>query len=292
MDQQQASLAILILAHKDLQQVTRLVAHLESSFDVFIHVDRRSHLTAADFHGFPRTTVIKKFIAGWGSLGIVRSTIELLKLSSERGKYDRFVLISGQDVPLKPNDEIQDFFSRHPRTEFVDSRPFTPGDASRLTRLSHFHFFSRKSLGGSFTRWTADLSRRLDRVLWTLGIRREMIYRFRWGSQWMDLTGDSVARILKFLRDDKAFLKRFKFTFCPDEVFFQTALEHCMPSDLTLMEPQRFTDWTSGPEHPRVLRREDLERVKNSGMLFARKCDPQIDAQVIEDLYNSLKRAS
>lgn len=290
MAEQPVSLAVLILAHKNLQQVARLVGHLQASFDVFVHLDKRSDLTAEDFSSFHRTTVIKTFKAGWGSVGIVRATLELLTVASHSGTYDRFILISAQDVPLKSNDEIQSFFSRHPTTDFVDSREFNPADHSRLTRLTHFHFFSRKSLSGTFTRWSADVSRHLDRGLWSLGIRRSMNYRFKWGSQWMDLTGDTVERILQFIKEDKSFVKRFRFTFCPDEFFFQTAIEHCGSRDTLLSEPRRFTDWISGPEHPRVLRSEDLDRVTDSDMLFARKCDPLVDSQLIDDLYRQIER--
>lgn len=290
MAEQQVSLAVLILAHKNLQQVARLVGHLQASFDVFVHLDKRSDLKVEDFRSFHRTTVIKTFKAGWGSVGIVRSTLELLTVASHSGTYDRFVVISAQDVPLKSNDDIQSFFSRHPSTDFVDSRDFAPADNSRLTRLTHFHFFSRKSLGGTFTRWSADVSRHLDKALWSLGIRRSMNYRFRWGSQWMDLTGETVRKILQFVQHDRNFLKRFRFTFCPDEFFFQTAIEHCGPDNTLLREPRRFTDWISGPEHPRVLRSEDLERVTNSDMLFARKCDPLVDSQLIDDLYCQIEQ--
>jgi hypothetical protein len=290
MPEHQVSVAILILAHKNLEQVSRLVGHLQSSFDVYLHLDKRSAISTKDFERFDRTTAIKKHKAGWGSLGIVLSTLELLTKASQGGPYDRFVLISGQDVPLKSNDDIHSFFSRHPTEDFVESREFTSADESRLTRITHFHFFSRKSLSGSFTRWPADVSRRPDQALWSLGIRRSMNYRFRWGSQWMDLTGDTVRRILKFVEDDRNFLKRFTFTFCPDEFFFQTAIEHCRSDTTALSDARRFTDWVSGPEHPRVLRSEDLVRVKESGMIFARKCDAAIDSHLIEALYRELAR--
>ncbi len=284
------NIAILVLAHKDPTQVKQLVTQLEKDFDVFVHLDKLSRISVSDFREFARTTVTQKFKASWGSLGIVRSTLELFNLASNSGDYDRYVLISGQDVPLQTNDQIISFFYRHSDVDFVESLPYNLTDESRLTRMTHFHFFGRKAPSGSNRRWEAEISRRLDKLILLSGIRRSMYYRFRWGSQWMDLRSETVQKILEFVRTDPNFLKRFRFTFCPDEVFFQTAVENCGATALRLAPPSRFIDWDTGPEHPRVLRRGDLRRLQDSPMLFARKCDRSVDSDLIEHLYARLRQ--
>lgn len=286
------TIAVLILAHANPAQLKRLVAHLEVDFDVFVHLDRRSDIRVSDFTSFTRTTVIKKVRATWGSLGIVRATLELLALASIGPGYDRYVLISGQDLPLKTNAEMSAFFSQHPKTDFVDSNPFADAEASRLTRVSRFHFFPRRTFSNRLTTVLADFSRRLDALLSLVRVRRSMEYRFRWGSQWMDLTSDTVDQVLRLIRSDKEFLKRFRFTFCPDEVFFQTAVESCGRADLSLENPRRYIDWKTGPEHPRILRTEDLAMVEASDMLFARKCDTSVDPDFVDRLYARLDRKS
>jgi hypothetical protein len=283
------SIAILIIAHKNLPQVKRLVAHLQADFDVFVHLDRRSDIQVSDFREFVRTKVIKKFKATWGSLGIVHSTLELFMQASRSGSYDRYVLISGQDVPLQTNQDITSFFTRHAEVDFVDSNPFTAAEESRLTRIAHFHFFPRRTFSDTLTRRLADLSRWLDRFIELGGIRRSTVYRFRWGSQWMDLRSETVQKMLEFVRTDSRFLHRFRYTFCPDEVFFQSAIENCGITEAMTAEPSRFIDWKTGPEHPRVLRLEDLERLQGSAALFARKCDTSVDADLNERLWARLE---
>jgi Core-2/I-Branching enzyme len=287
---QRVTLAVLILAHTNPAQVTRLVAHLEADFDVFVHLDKRSNVRIADFDEFGRTKAIKKVRATWGSLGIVRATLALLELASSGTGYDRYVLISGQDVPLKTNADIATFFAQHPNTDFVDSNFFTEAEESRLTRVSRFHFFPRRTFSRVLTTVAADVSRRLDALISLAGIRRSMRYRFRWGSQWMDLTSETTAQVLRLLHTDRGFLKRFRFTFCPDEVFFQTAIENCGRKNLSLASPRRYIDWQTGPEHPRVLRKEDSGRIDASDMLFARKCDTSVDPDLVERLYARLDR--
>ncbi len=289
---QPVTIAVLILAHTNPAQVSRLVAHLDADFDVFVHLDKRSNIRRADFDGFARTKAIKKVKATWGSLGIVRATLELLALASSGAGYDRYVLISGQDLPLKTNPDIAAFFSEHPKTDFVDSNTFAEAEQSRLTRVSRFHFFPRRTFSHLLTTVLADVSRRLDALISLAGVRRSMKYRFRWGSQWMDLTSDTVDQVLRLVRNDTEFLKRFRFTFCPDEVFFQTAIESCGRTSLSLESPRRYIDWKTGPEHPRVLRKEDLAMLEASDMLFARKCDTSIDPDLAERLYARLDHQS
>jgi hypothetical protein len=294
-----AKIAILILAHKNLSQLKRLVGHLQGDFDVFVHVDRRSEIRESDFREFSQVHVIKKFNTTWGSLGIVRATLELFRLASESTRPDRYVLISGQDVPLKNNQEILRFFQRHPDLDFVESNALNLADESLLRRIDSYHF-SRTSLRSwrwlqkgpisyFLTSWAAFLSRALGRLIALSGVRRPLNYRFRWGSQWMDLKSDTVQKILEFTLHNSRFLKRFRFTHAPDEFFFQTALELCGAGRRSAVAPpSRFIDWDSGPEHPRVLRWEDLKRVEASDKLFARKCDSTIDLKLIDQLYSRL----
>jgi hypothetical protein len=104
----------------------------------------------------------------------------------------------------------------------------------------------------------------------------------------MDLKSDTVQKILEFTVHNSRFLNRFRFTHAPDEFFFQTALEMCGADRRSAVAPSRFIDWDSGPEHPRVLRLEDLKRVEASDKPFARKCDSTTDLKLIDQLYSRL----
>lgn len=281
-------IAVLVLAHKNLEQTSRLVAHLEKDFDVYLHIDKRSKMRISDFGTVRKTTVIKSEKTTWGSLGIVKATLKLLILASTKSHYHRYVLISGQDVPLQPNKAIISFFASFPDTDFIDTNPFLAKDEVRLSRVSRFHLFKRGPKRSRLENILADTSRRIDQILSSIGIRRSMRYQFRWGSQWMDLTSGTVKETLRFLQSDKAFIRRFRYTFCPDEVFFQTAIENSNGRRATQLPPSRFIDWTTGPEFPRVLRQSDLERLEGSPALFARKLDNDVDSEIIEALYERL----
>ena len=281
--------AILILAHTNPEQLLRLTAHLQPDFDVFIHLDKASTIRIETFQIFHRATVFKKFRARWGSVAIVHTMLELLGRASAAGPYDRYVFISGLDVPLMSNQKIAEHFSTHQDTDFVDIQQFVEGEELRLTRLTRFHFFSRRTSDGAPAQLRGAASRFIDQVLRKAGVRRTNSYDFRWGSQWMDLSRTTAESILRFVETDRRFLRRFRFTFCPDEFFFQTAMQHLEITYREQAKPARFIDWDTGPEHPRILRTEDLDRIVASGMLFARKCDSRVDRALVDRLFTVAK---
>jgi len=297
-DGEKSGIAILILAHKNPLQTRRLVEHLDHDFDVFVHIDRRSKMRETDFLGFSRTAVVKKFRTTWGSLGIVRATLELFHLAAGGHGHDRYVLISAQDVPLMTNQQIISFFARNRGVDYLEMNTVGPSDKSVLERITTWHFF-RKSIRSwgwlqkgpatyLLTRLAAGFGRTVNRLFMASGMRRPMNFAPFYGSQWMDLRAETVENLLQFVRQDPRFLNRFRFTHAPDEFFFQTAIGNCgaRPS---VARPQRIIDWDRGPEHPRVLRLEDLPRLESSTMMFARKFDDSIDADVINKLYARLR---
>lgn len=109
-------IAILILAHKDGEYLNRLVGRLSQDFDVFIHADRRfSYFTVLN----PRVTIIpERYRSDWGSYRQILATLALFR-TAHSGMYDRYLLISGQDIPLRSNAEIIKYFSASPDTDFV-----------------------------------------------------------------------------------------------------------------------------------------------------------------------------
>ena len=72
--------------------------------------------------------------------------------------------------------------------------------------------------------------------------------------------------------------------------FFQTAIHYLGLEGRSSSESLRYIDWASGPEHPRTLRSEDLQRLAGSGALFARKFDTSTDARVIEMVLEHTKQ--
>lgn len=275
--------AVLILAHKNPDQLGKLVLSLVRTFDVFVHIDKKARFNSCDLPRVVNLRVVKKHKISWGSFAMVEATLDLIRLAGPQN-YARFILISGQDLPIKSNGEILKFYSEHSDTNFMQSLNLKDWDSGGLERVTHWHF--RSPIG---TRGLAKLALRisgfaLSTVQKRLGFSRKMEWEFFCGSQWVDLTGETARAILSLTEANPAFLRRFRATTCSDEIFFQTAV-HFLGLENTCSPAQtRYIDWSSGPEFPRTLRISDLEQLQASPALFARKFDSATDNEVIDHL--------
>jgi hypothetical protein len=280
-------IAVLIVAHKNLEQLNRLVAHLAKDFDVYVHLDKKSKIKAFDVYSSSNIRVFQEFKISWGSVEMVHATLMLLSAAHSRG-YDRYVLISGQDVPLRTNASIHDFFATHPKQDFISGLNLSLWDKGGIERVQHFHTKSPVGALGLTKFFRTASGFVASAVNNKLRIKRKSSWDFYCGSSWFDLSHDSLEAIERVLSTRPDYLKRFRWTACADEIFFQTALALAGLANEFQHQPMRYIDWQTGPEFPRTLRVEDLDFLLASEMLFARKFDQSVDAEIIDQLYARL----
>jgi len=115
--------AYLILAHDRFGQLEQLLSCLDHERnDIFLHVDKKSSYDseslcrAVSHSGLYFTDRIK---VSWGAFSIVEATFLLLEMAVKQGEYDYYHLLSGRDLPLRPQEEIHAFFDNHCGREFV-----------------------------------------------------------------------------------------------------------------------------------------------------------------------------
>jgi hypothetical protein len=274
--------AILILVHKNKPQIERLIKHLSVDFDIYVHIDKQSDFVLQeDEHIF----IYKEYNTYWASFNLVAATLLLLREAS-RKQYERYILISGQDLPIKSNKEIYAFFENN-NNENIRNESF-PNPSWKRTGGGFLHVNKFWPV-----RKKRDRKGLLDMALYKcerffcelifLVWKRPLNYNFYSGSQWFNITHKCVRGIFEYLEADKRYIKRFRWTNSSDEIFFHTLVNlidgvNIVNSDL------RYIDW-SGPERPRILRLRDYEKIENSTALFARKFDENVDSEIIDILY-------
>jgi hypothetical protein len=74
----------------------------------------------------------------------------------------------------------------------------------------------------------------------------------------------------------------FNFVFVPDESMFQMLLLASPLRETLVNEDLRFLNWDRF--HPETLVAEDLESMRASAKLFARKFDDEVDSDVLDAL--------
>jgi hypothetical protein len=105
-------------------------------------------------------------------------------------------------------------------------------------------------------------------------------------SQWFNLTGKAVDYILEQVASTDI-LRRFRFTYCADEIFFQTLLLNSPLASSCVNRCLRYLEFENG-SRPRTLSSADYAQLIENpdGRLFARKFDstradwPDIERQL------------
>jgi Core-2/I-Branching enzyme len=214
-------IAFLVLAHQDPPQLERL-CRLLNRHAVFVHIDGR----AADFPvdqlcSLPQVTVVApRITVHWGGFSMVEATLTLLKTAQKQADFDSYVLIAGSSYPVKPLTELEAALARNSEREWIALTPVTPG--------SHLH----KAIGRKWRMAPLLNQRNFDRRLrafWNkvsgvLGrdLEREIGMTPYFGSQWWALSGRCVKNILDFVDSHPGFVRAYRSTWAPDELFFHT----------------------------------------------------------------------
>ncbi|MBQ2596564.1 MAG: hypothetical protein II581_01540, partial [Oscillospiraceae bacterium] len=116
--------AYLILAHDrpgQLLDLFRMLDHPRN--DIYVHLDRKASFRPEVFAGCCRHSglhfIEPRISIHWGGVSIMRAELALLR-AAVPGHYAFYHLLSGQDLPIKSQDEIHAFFDAHPDREFLN----------------------------------------------------------------------------------------------------------------------------------------------------------------------------
>lgn len=274
-------ICFLIFVHKNISQVEKLINYLKTDFDLYVHIDKKSNF---EIENEKNLHIYKKFKVYHGGISQVTTTLFLLEEAS-KNNYDRYIFISGQDLPLKTNKEIKEFFENHADKEYISYENIYENKLlyeEMKFRISGYNF-------GKLYR--KILSRKIREIISNLPfLKREMPKNLYFGSSWWNLTNDAVKYILGFIKNNPKYLNIFKHTWGCDEVFFQSIL---MGSDFKLKcvnDCLRYIIWGIGV--PITFEKKDygiLKEAKKTDFLFARKFDEKIDNDIIDILYEDFK---
>ena len=278
-----------MLVHNNERQVQRLINHLSNDFNIYVHIDKRCNLK---INISENVFIYKKYKTYHGSFNQIIATLYLLRKAFEKG-YDRYLLISGQDLPLKTNKEINYFFQNN-NYEYIDINKIPRPDGwPNLSRLTEFHL-NNIFRGISYNNKIINLFYRfrnkfLNKILKIINkyFQRKLEYDFYGGANWTNYTHNCVKKIFNYLGNDRKYIKRYLWTSCADEIFYQTIIAKLDGLNIE-NNYLRYIDWENGPEYPKILREEDYEKIIDSKALFGRKFDENVDKNIIEKIYNKI----
>lgn len=284
--------AYLINVHKDLDQCQRLISRLAwSGTTFFLHIDAkvdenicRSFFTKLH-NQYNCHLVEPRNNVKWAGYSQVAATLAgLSTIKSLKQNYDYITFLSGQDYPLKSNDQISGFLSQQNGKEFIEYHEISSTSHPLLTtRFCRYHF--GEFLNDGFMRLN------IERALRILLPKRKfpMGYIAYGGSQWWTITGECANYILNFVKIHAKFVDFFKFGNCPDEIFFQSIIMNSRYRDKVSNDNLRHIVWKEGKVNPEILTQNDFQVLMSSNKLFARKFDHRFDNRILDMIDSRLQ---
>jgi hypothetical protein len=273
-------LAHLILAHKNPVMIERLVRRLHhQDADVYIQLDLKAniddykHLEAIGHVWFVGNRVKTE----WGNYSIIQATINGFQHILQTGiAYSHINLLSGQDYPLKPIEEIQQFLFANTGKTFMHSLSIDdnewPDGKLRIAKYSLGDY----NIPGKY---------RLNSLLNALLPPRKPPYGLKpYGrSQWLTITPECAQYCIDYIKTKPRLRRFFRMTWAVDEVYFQTILENSPLRHKIVNDNLRYIE-QEGPNRPNIFTLADGKKLLASGKLFARKFDTEVDEAIFDYL--------
>ena len=278
-------IAHLIVAFKNPEQVYRLAKSLYNlNSDVFIHIDKKIDIRPFLYIGdLPNVYFIQdRHYIVWGGYSITECYISGMKEIKDVGQYDYFILMSGQDYPIRPNDELHKLLRDKKGYSLLSVEAKVPKskwwfyavDRYRYYHLNDYRFYGKNLMH--------KISKRL------LPNRQFLYPNYQMyggpGATFCALTRQAAEYLVNFMHDNRKARRYAKFTHASDEFWFQTLLMNSPLKDKVINEPLWYIDWGGMSKHPRILTVLDYQNLIESGMFFARKFDVYEDESILDML--------
>ncbi|HEY5768309.1 MAG TPA: beta-1,6-N-acetylglucosaminyltransferase [Chthoniobacterales bacterium] len=298
------ALAFHILAHKEPEQVERLVrAILRPENTMILHFDRRAprslHALGSRLASdHPNVILQRPRVVLWGGYEVARLPVEAISLAlRSKQAWTHFINLSGQCFPLKPIEEIASVLAT--RTDVSYLTWFDPRADRRWSnaeeRVAYTYYWwnwvhwimTRPGIGRRMREW----------LHWdqeTVPVRRHPSrkfaegFRYYGGSNWAMLARPASEHLV---RDPacQRLLRWCRHACVSDEIFLATALRGGIWNGPCQNENFREMDFPTGTINPRVLTIADLPRLLASSAFFARKFDIATDASLLDALESHLR---
>lgn len=280
-------LAILILAHNKPKQLAYLLSLLKHpDVGVFLHLDKRSDQKAFEtafiaYNVKPRYITQKEHII-YSSIRYIYASLDLMR-EAYRQNYEYYCLISGQDLPLKPIEDIISFFEANKERNYIEYKAFP---VERLpyggaTRYEYYNYLIGEKMETLFP-WkkiTHNMSFQGKILNFLLSIRSGFKYHRTYplqmdpyySSQWWNINRNAMQVLLNFADKNPGFLGYHKHALHPEEMFFQTILLN-QPELQIVNDNLRYIEWKAGNKHPEQLQINHLDKISlQTDAIFARK---------------------
>lgn len=270
---------VVLMVFKQPEHVDWLLRWLvaQGAF-VVLHVDKKvqpaftAHL--ARWQVMRGVHVLQNTVkVNWAGFSQVEATLRCVTWAlNHLPNFARLHLMSGECHPLRPLCDIaarMNQLAPAGEADLIECRSW-PGAAWRINRYNILGEspHNREHWHNLAFRWFRDLQGRLRVPVRSDFAPEDIVF----GGQWWSMHRSSLVLMLA-QPDLPAFCRKFRWTRCSDEHFFQ--IRH-RATGLAAAGSQRFVQVPDGVASPRYLPLDELQQLHDQGFLFARKVTPEV----------------
>lgn len=285
-------IAYLILAHCEAELLHSAVDELVRSGDVYIHINNKVEITPfieefAQYEDDKRVCFVKERVnVNWGGFSILKATFSTLTQCLNAYDYDRVILLTGLDFPIKSHQYILDYFVTNQNKEFVNASIKT----GNKPFLKFYAYFDNK-FWFRFCRWFPAI-----KAFSFLGIKDDYLsYKgkkyniYGIAPKWA-LTGQTAHRILDFFNEENEVNKYFRSTYGPDDYYVASVVRILGIREENICNASLFYEKPSPLRSVSVniLSHDDYEDILNAKGLYARKFSSVKSSKLINKLKNDV----
>ena len=285
--------AYLIFAHKNLDQLPRLIDRLDSGGAAFfLHIDKATDTSPyeralAKLRALENVHFVERHRCPWSAFGLIEAQRSAMEAALAAGRFTHFMMLTGQDYPLRPAHEIDSFFNAHKDTSFIG---YFFGNTKRRRKQLRMQRYKDWNMyfAGRHRRVSSEL---LNKV----GINREIPGGLRPVKGWAEftVTPEAAEYALRFYQQNPRYVRFWRHARHPDEYFWQTILLNSPLRERVANSTLRYTPFIRpGAAHTATFRKQDLEELKqkSSEYFFAKKFDVTWDPDILDLLDRDLLR--
>ncbi len=270
--------AFILSAYQKPEVISEALSIYSALGPCYLHLDRAAHLDAylPEWNRMHNVLAESRYRTNWGSIYHLEALLRGIRLLLSDRSITHFHLISAQDFPTVSMKDFTAFFEGDDR---IWLQNLVTADYPELTaRYTHYYFMhliNYRDMGDK----TQNLIGRLDRLQDLLHIHRNLVLP-RKGMVYGSLPREAAAHALQCTE----LLKKLRFTYIPEEFFFQNAFFDTPYEEKVTGKDLRFSIWDNPSRGlPAYLDLTDLPSITSDGHLFCRKViDPQL-IQVLKD---------
>ena len=258
-------IAYLILTHVHPDHFHRLVNALTSPLNAcFVHIDKKTNIKDYLNVTNPSVYFLEDRVKVYrGHYSHVEAELSLIRHALEHPNgYERLVLLSGTDYPLRSQEYIAEFFQENPTVEFMSITKMPNLSVGKsLSRLYGYNptptrprFYLEIIIRAILKRLhIIPKTRDYQKILGDL-----VPYA---GDEWWALTREACEYIHDFAEKNSKLLRFYEHTSSPQEMFFQTILGNS-PFMEKITRCVTYTDWSGRSGSPAWITKDHLKNYK------------------------------